>query len=64
MGLAGQHQIVDAEAQHGTQNFKVLRDIFVGLIQLDGKVHTAERAGADTAEAGGEAMGRGNALGG
>ena len=64
MGLPGQHQIADAKTQDISQDAEIFRHMLRRLIQLHGDIHTGKRPGAHPAEAGGEAVGDGNSLGG
>ena len=62
MGLPGQHQIIQPKAQGISQNGQILPDILFRFPFLDGNVQGIENSGADTAVAGGEAMGHGDAF--
>ena len=63
MGLPGQHQVVGGKPKGFPQNFDVPADVFFCFPFLDGDAQRIKDSGADTVEAGGEAMGHHNALG-
>ena len=63
VGLPGEYQIFDIKSQDFPQNFVVFHHIFRIISPVDAQIQAGQAAFADPAEAGGKAVGHGDALG-